>query len=360
MTTLLFLAGGILLLGGAELLVRGASSLAAAAGVTPLVIGLTVVAFGTSAPELAVTLGSARGGAADLALGNVVGSNIFNILFILGLSSLVTPLRVAHQLVRLDVPLMIGASLLVLLLSLDRRVGQLDGAFLFAGALVYTGFLIWQSRRQSRVPKGPQDGSGSPGDGVGKPGWFRNLALVAVGLALLVVGARWLVSAAVGMAEALGVGELVIGLTIVAAGTSLPEVATSVLASVRGHRDIAVGNAVGSCIFNLLVVLGLGSLLSPGGIGVPPGALTFDLPIMIAVALAALPVFFTGHIIARWEGAVFLAYYGAYTVYLILEAGAHASLPAFRAAMAWFILPLTVLTLLILVVRTLQDRPTSE
>jgi cation:H+ antiporter len=167
----------------------------------------------------------------------------------------------------------------------------------------------------------------------------------------LVLGARWLVNAAVATATALGVSELVIGLTIVAGGTSLPEVATSVLASIRGERDIAVGNVVGSNLFNLLAVLGLGSLIAPQGIAVAPGALTFDMPVMIAVAVGTLPVFFTGYVIARWEGAVFLAYYLAYTAYLVLDATEHAALPAFGAAMAWFALPLTALTLTVVVLR---------
>jgi cation:H+ antiporter len=173
---------------------------------------------------------------------------------------------------------------------------------------------------------------------------------------LLVVGAGWLVDAAVATASMLGVSQLVIGLTIVAAGTSLPEVATSVLAAIRGERDIAVGNVVGSNIFNVLAVLGLGSLIAPDGVGVSPGAATFDIPIMTAVAVAALPVFFTGYTIARWEGGVFLGYYVAYATYLVLDATRHAALPAFGAAMVWFALPLTTLTLVILAGRAIARK----
>ena len=353
MTVLFFVAGGALLIAGAELLVRGASRLAAAAGVSPLVVGLTVVAFGTSAPELAVTVGSAYAGRADVALGNVIGSNIFNVLFILGLSALIAPLAVAHQLVRLDVPLMIGVSLLTLLLSLDGRVGRADGLLLCAGIITYTAFLVRQSRRETADVRAEyQDAFGrEPRD---RSRWLLNVGAVGLGLALLVLGARWLVAAAVASAAALGVSELVIGLTIVAAGTSLPEVATSVLAAIRGERDIAVGNVVGSSIFNLLAVLGLGSVIAPGGVPVPPGALTFDMPVMIAVAVATLPIFFTGYTIARWEGAVFLAYYVAYTAYLVLDAAEHDALPAFGAAMAWFALPLTALTLVVFAVRAFR------
>ena len=345
----LFVLGGVLLVGGAELLVRGASRLAVAAGVTPLVVGLTVVAFGTSAPEMAVTVGSAYAGQADVALGNVVGSNIFNVLFILGVSALIAPLVVAQQLVRFDVPLLIGTSAVTLLMALDGRIGRVDGAVLFVGIVAYTVFLVRQSRRESAAVVDEYDEAfGAP---VERARPVVNVALVLVGLGLLVLGARWLVDAAVTTATALGVSELVIGLTIVAAGTSLPEVATSVLATIRGERDIAVGNVVGSCIFNLLAVLGLGSIVAPAGIPVSEGALTFDIPVMIAVAIAALPVFFTGHTITRWEAGVFLGYYVAYTAYLILGAAEHAFAAQLGAAVLWFVLPITVLTLAATLVR---------
>ena len=349
-TLALFVVGGALLVGGAELLVRGASRLAVAAGVSPLVVGLTVVAFGTSSPELAVTVGSAYAGRADVALGNVVGSNIFNVLFILGLSALIAPLAVAQRLVRLDVPLMIAVSALPLLLGLDGRVGRADGFLLFAGIVAYTVFLIRQGRGEAASAKARKK-KAVGGDSRGWVRWFPNAALVVTGLVLLVIGAQWLVDAAVATAASLGVSELVIGLTIVAAGTSLPEVATSVLAALRGERDIAVGNVVGSNLFNILAVLGLGSMIAPEGVSVSPGALSFDMPVMIAVAVAALPIFFTGHAISRWEGAVFLAYYVAYTTYLILDAADHAALTTFRDAVVRFALPLTVLTLVILMVR---------
>jgi cation:H+ antiporter len=171
------------------------------------------------------------------------------------------------------------------------------------------------------------------------------------GLGLLVLGSRWLVDGAVEAAEMLGVSQMVIGLTIVAAGTSLPEVATSVVASLRGERDIAVGNVVGSSIFNILAVLGLSSLVSPDGIDVAPALLRFDLPVAIAVALACLPIFFTGHLIARWEGALFFLYYIAYAAYLILAAAKHEALPAYSSVMLAFVLPLTALTIAVLAMR---------
>jgi len=349
-TAFLFVAGLVLLVLGAEALVRGAARLAGAFGISPLVIGLTVVAFGTSSPELAVSVKSALSGQADIAVGNVVGSNIFNVLFILGLSAIIAPLLVAQQLVRLDVPILIGASVLVLLLALDGRVGRLDGALLFAGVVVYTAFLIRQSRRESASVQ--QEYAAEFGaDASRRSSWFVNLVLVLGGLGLLVLGSRWLVDAAVVTARWLGVSDLIIGLTIIAAGTSLPEVVTSVVASLRGERDIAVGNVVGSNLFNILAVLGLASLVSPAGIEVTAAALRFDIPVMIAVALACLPIFFTGGVISRWEGALLLAYYLAYTAFLIMGATRHEALPVLSAAMLLFVLPLTALTLAVLALR---------
>jgi cation:H+ antiporter len=342
----LFLLGLVLLIAGADLLVRGASSLAVALRISPLVIGLTIVAYGTSAPELAVSVQSGFAGQGDLALGNVVGSNIFNVLLILGLSATVAPLVVSRQLVRSDVPLMIGVSLLFLLLALDGSISRWDGLLLFAGAIGYTTYTIIQSRREQQLQATPASTPRS-----GATFWLVQVGMLLVGLGMLVLGARWLVNGAVAFAEALGVSELIIGLTIVAAGTSLPEVATSVLASLRGERDIAVGNVVGSNIFNLLSVLGLTALVSPGAIPVSGAALAFDIPVMLAVMIACLPIFFTGYVIARWEGLLFLGYYVAYTLYLILNATQHASLPLFNTVMLVFVLPLTAITLLLLALR---------
>jgi cation:H+ antiporter len=347
----LFVLGGAALLAGAELLVRGASRLAVAAGLSPLVIGLTVVAFGTSAPEMAVTVGSAYAGEAEVALGNVVGSNIFNVLFILGVSALIAPLVVAQKLVRFDVPLMIGVSLAALLLGLDGGYGRIDGVVLFAGIIAYTVFLIRQSRRENAEIRAEYDEAFGGEPEPGSASVPINVAFIVAGLVLLVLGSQWFVDAAVQTATGLGVSELVIGLTIVAAGTSLPELATSVLAAIRGERDIAVGNVVGSNVFNILAVLGLGGLVSPQPLPVPDGALTFDLPIMIAVAIACLPVLFTGYTIARWEGAVFLGFYLAYVSYLVLDAAEHGAAAQLGTAMTWFVLPLTILTLTVSLLR---------
>lgn len=353
-TALLFIGGLALLVLGAEFLVRGASKLALSVGISPLVVGLTVVAYGTSSPEMAVSIQAAISGRDDLAVGSVVGSNVFNVLFILGASALMTSLVVARQLVRQEIPVMIGVSLLLLFLCVDARVSFAEGALLVALLLGYTVFVIVQSRRELK----PEAGAGEVSRD--RSGWHRHwatqLLLVAGGLSLLVLGANWLVEAAVAIAKGLGVSELVIGLTILAAGTSLPEVATSILAAIRGQRDIAVGNVVGSNIFNILGVLGISAVAAPQGLSVALAMVVFDIPVMIAVAVACLPVFFTGHLIARWEGALFVVLYAAYTVYLILAARQHDALDTFGAAMTYVVLPLVSLTLAILAVREWRAR----
>ncbi|HRH80924.1 MAG TPA: calcium/sodium antiporter [Thiobacillaceae bacterium] len=349
---LLFVVGLVALILGAEFLVRGASRLALSLGITPLVVGLTVVAFGTSAPEMAVSVQSAWSGQVDIALGNVVGSNLFNVLVILGLSALITPLVVHQQVVRQEVPVMIGASLLLWALALDGGIGRWEGLLLAGLVMGYTVLLIRQSRGetaavQAEVEVEYEDAFDGPPKGWDAH-WGVQVMLMLVGLALLVLGAHWLVEAAVGFARALGVSELVIGLTIVAAGTSLPEVATSVMAALRGERDIAVGNVMGSNIFNILAVLGISASVAPASLAVAPSMLAFDIPIMVAVAVACLPVFFTGNRIDRWEGAMFLSLYAAYTLYLILHASGHDALDGYGAVMGSFVLPLVAVTLMVL------------
>jgi cation:H+ antiporter len=286
-------------------------------------------------------------GQVDIALGNVVGSNIFNVLFILGLSALIIPLLVARQLIRQEVPIMIGASLLLFALALDGRISRYDAALMFGLLLAYTVFLILQCRRESKALAAESTAETAPSKSNWDSHWAVQVLLIAAGLALLVLGADWLVTAAITFAKQLGVSELVIGLTIVAAGTSMPEVATSIVAALRGERDIAVGNVVGSNTFNILCVLGLSGMVAPEGLPVAQSLLSFDIPVMIAVALACLPVFFTGNLIARWEGGVFLAYYAAYTIYLLLAAQQHDALSTFGVAMSTVVLPLTALTLIV-------------
>lgn len=357
MNILLFLAGLAGLIAGAELLVRGASKLALSFGISPLVVGLTIVAFGTSSPEVAVSVGAALDGQTDLALGNVVGSNIFNVLFILGVSALITPLVVHIQLIRQEVPIMIGASVILLLVCLDGRIGLTDGLLLCGLMVAYTVFLIVQSRRQSQAAQDEYAAEVQPAAG---GAWDAKLPvqllMIAAGLGLLVLGSEALVTASIAFAKALGVSDLVIGLTIVAAGTSMPEVATSIMAAVKGERDIAVGNVVGSNTFNILGCLGIASVVSPEGLGVPSSLLALDMWVMLATALACLPVFLTGREIARWEGGVFLAYYAAYVTWLILAAQQHAALGTFSTVLMGFIAPLTVVTLVAVMIRRGQAR----
>jgi cation:H+ antiporter len=395
-TLLQFGLGLVLLVTGAESLVRGSARLAASVGVPPLIIGLTVVAFGTSSPEIVVSVQAALADRADIALGNVIGSNIFNVLFILGLSAIVAPLVVSDQLVRYDVPIMIGASSLVMLLGMNGSLGRLEGLLLLTLLALYIAFLVWLSRRrvEPRFAQPPDratpdreapdratpnravpDASVTPaseaaprgdtttGDAVGlsdasAPAVTKSarkrvvdLLLIVAGLGTLVIGSHSLVESSVSIARFLGLSELVIGLTIVAAGTSLPEVATSVIASIRRERDIAVGNIVGSNIFNLLAVLGTASLLAPRPLLVSAAALTFDLPVMVAVAMACLPIFFAGLRIPRWIGALFLAYYCAYVAFLVLDATDHEALPIFSGIMLSFVVPLTVVTLSIVLLK---------
>lgn len=346
---LLFIAGLTALFIGANALVHGASKLALSLSVSPLVVGLTVVAFGTSAPEMAVSTSAVIHGQADIAIGNVVGSNIFNVLFILGLSALLAPLVVHAQLIRQEVPIMIGTVLILIALSMDAVIDMWDGGLLFALLIAYVVFLI----RQSRQAPADQTAEFDAELIKAKPSawdarWPVQIGLIALGLLLLVMGSEWLVSASVAFAKQLGISDLVIGLTIVAAGTSMPEVAASLVAALKGARDIAVGNVVGSNIFNVLGCLGLGGLVSgAAGMAVAPAVLTFDLWVLTAVSLACLPIFLSGRKIARWEGAVFLVYYMSYVTYMILAANAHDALPYLSNAMLSFVLPITIITLVV-------------
>jgi cation:H+ antiporter len=351
---LLLIAGLVLLVLGAELLVRGASTIASILGIPSLLVGLTIVAYGTSSPEMSVSIQSAFAGQADIALGNVVGSNIFNVLIILGISALIAPLMVANQLIRLDVPIMIGVSVLTLMFGSDGTISRVDGTILFIGAIVYTLFLIYEAKKQKN-DESNEDESGSKIENTPK-NWIINIGLIIVGLVLLVQGSNWLVESSISIARAIGVSELVIGLTIVAAGTSLPELASSVVATIKGERDIAVGNVIGSNIFNILAVLGLSSAVSPAGINVSTAALNFDIPVMIAVAISCFPIFYTGKSIDRWEGILFLAYYFAYATYLILDSSKHSQLPMFNLVMIGFVIPITIITLIVTTVRSYQTK----
>lgn len=345
----LFLLGLAGLVAGSEILVRGASGLALRLGLSPLVIGLTVVSFGTSAPEVAVSVEAAWRGATDLIVGNVIGSNIFNILAILGLSAMVIPLSVHNQVIRQELPVMIGAGVLLLVLGNDGQLGTVDAAMLSLCLIVYTVFLVVQSRQEEKRLRamGANNGSVEDQGQQPPPALWLSIIFVLGGLVLLVYGSGWLVEASIAFAKALGVSDLVIGLTVVAAGTSMPELAASIAAAVKGERDMAVGNVIGSCTFNLFGCLGVAGLVSEGGLALAPAAMGFDLWVMLATFIACLPAFISGREIARWEGTVFFAYYVFYVVYLILHAQSHSALGAFSDALMGFVIPLTVITLVV-------------
>lgn len=307
----LFLVAGIFgLYLGSEGLIRGSVSLALRLGLSRLIIGLTVVAFGTSTPELMVSAKAAFDGLFDISLGNVVGSNICNLALILGLSALITPLRIDDQVVRIQIPIMIVISLILALLLSNGRIGRLEGAALFLGILTYVGYTLHVARKENDHPDA--DSSNLP-VGAAVPNLWVSLIFVAVGLGLLMAGAKFFLSGAVSLARLIGVSEAFIALTVVALGTSLPELATSMVAALKKEGDIAVGNAVGSNIFNILCILGISALIHP----IEMGGIDFvDIGVMIVTAILILPMTRTGFLLNRWEGAILLAAYGAYLYHL--------------------------------------------
>jgi cation:H+ antiporter len=310
MTGLFLLAVGLVLLYvGAEGLVRGSAALALRLGLTPLVVGLTVVAFGTSSPELVVSLDAAFAGRGTIAVGNVVGSNICNVTLILGLSALIRPMKVQAQLIRLDVPIVVGCSLLLVALLFDGGLGRVEGALLGLGLAGYVAFSLYQARKEKPEVRETISGVAPAPRGAA---WVEGLFVVA-GLGALVAGADLFVGGAVVVAERLGVNQAVVGLTVVALGTSLPELATSVVAAIRDEGDLAIGNVIGSNIFNILGVLGVTALAHPVQ---REGIDLLDLGVMTAAALLLLPLMRSGFRLNRWEGALLLAFYGGYIFYL--------------------------------------------
>ena len=341
---IIFVVAGLALLTfGGEALVRGASTIASKLRISPLVIGLVVVSAATSAPEFAVTVGSVASGEPDLAIGNVIGSNIANILLILGIAALVSPLVIKRQLVRFDIPVMLGLTGLMVLFSLDGVISAADGIVLFALLAVHTliSFVVGK-KATNQVDYSPVELPLNT-----KPiNVFFAIGLLVAGVGLLVVGSQLLVAGAVNIATALGVSSLVIGLTVVAIGTSLPELATSVVAIARGETDMAVGNVVGSNIFNIGLVLGVPSIIFGEGLPVIASALAIDAPLMMAAAIALLPIAFTGFKVQRWEGALFLSLYVAYVVFLVLDNTGHEATAGFATIMIWFVAPLLAATLI--------------
>ncbi len=312
--------GLLALVGGAELVVRGGSRVAARFGISPIVIGVTVVAIGTSAPELAIGVDAALRGSGSLAVGNIAGTNVLNLLFILGLVALLRPVELRSQTLRLDLPTIVGAALLLWLLAADGRITRLDGGVLVLFGVLYTALVVRLARRESAAVRA--EFVGEYGAAKRQTGPVRHLvrdaAWLVIGIAVIVVGANWLVDGATGIARTLGLSEAFIGLTVVAIGTSAPELATAIVATVRKEHDIAVGNLLGSSVYNILFILGVTALVPAGGIAVERPLVVIDIPVMVAAAIACVPVFITGHRIRRIEGAAFVVAYLAYLAYLLI------------------------------------------
>ncbi len=318
-----FVIGLAALVLGAEVMVRGGAEVAARLGISPIVIGLTVVSIGTSLPELAVGVVAAQEGSGALAVGNIAGTNVVNLLLILGLSALILPLAMTTRTLRFELPVMAGAAVLMLVLSLDGELSRVDGIILVGCALAYTVAVVRMTRRESRVVAGEYTETYTPTEvattelTTTRPTWVHVLMMVA-GIAVVVVGADWLVDGAVGMARGFGVSDALIGLTVVAIGTSAPELVTTVVSTVRGNRDIAVGNLLGSSIYNILLILGLTCVVAGDGLLLPASLVRIDIPIMVAVALACVPIFVTGRRVSRGEGGAMVAIYLAYLTFLLV------------------------------------------
>ncbi len=305
--TYLLLGFGLLYLGG-EALVRGAAGLGLRFGLSPLVVGLTIVAFGTSSPELIVALDAAIRGYSEVAIGNVVGSNICNVGLILGIAALIRPMKIEAQVIRIDAPIALAATVLLIVMLYDGELSRINGMLLFGGILGYTGFTLWQARRESGTVENEFKEEHRPSL------YPTHVLLISVGggLAALIVGGNLFVDGAVSLAQALGVSQALIALTIVALGTSLPELAASVIASLRGHGDIAVGNVVGSNIFNILATLGVGALATPLSRG---DVQMFDLAAMLAVAVLLLPLLYWRFTLGRVRGVLLLLLYAGYIAF---------------------------------------------
>lgn len=350
MDYLLLVLGLILLIVGAEGLVKGAARLATRIGIPSLVIGLTVVAFGTSAPELAVSINSAVSNKTELAIANVVGSNIFNVLFILGLAAVITPLAISKQLIRQDVPIMVLVSALVFYMATDGLLSLWESGVLVVLLVTYTAFLFVQGKRAEIQTLDTSDNEVTSLIQGHYPVWQSALWLI-IGLTLLIIGANLLVSSAVNIARTFGVSEAIIGLTILAIGTSLPEVVTSIVASFKGQRDIAVGNVVGSNTFNLLAVLGISGLFSGEGLVGNTQLVEQDFPIMLGVALLCLPLMLTGAVLSRLEGVLFFGLYLLYSAFLIGDVKDATWLPSLSIVTWNVIFPATLAVIVISLIR---------
>lgn len=313
-------AGLATLILGADLITRGGAGLAARLGLPPIVVGLTVVAIGTSTPELAVAIQASAQGDGALAIGNVAGANIINLLLVLGLSAILLPIPLRLQTIRVELPVAVFATLILVGLAVDGRLTRMEGGLLLAGAVAYTVLVVWLALGESRAAKLAFTAEFTPPVERGRDalrGAAWELALLAAGIAIILVGAEWFVNGAVGLARLWGVSEAFIGVTIVALGTTSPELATTIISVAKKQRDIGLGNLLGSCTYNVLLVVGAGALAANGGILIPPEFLGFDLPVMALAVLACAPLFMSGRRLDRFEGCVLVAGYVAFLSYLI-------------------------------------------
>ncbi len=337
------IAGIALLLFGGDRLVVGATRLAIILGISPLVVGLTIVALGTSAPELAVMIQSVFRGTADVGVGNVVGSCIFNFLVILGIAAFLQPLTVATRLIRYEVPVLIVICAGIWLFSTDGRIGNFEGLILLVILVMY---LVWPVKRSTEESdKFPPVAIESLAQPV-RRSWKDSLVAVGIcllGLGLLAIGSEWTVAGAVHVARAVGVSELFIGLTIIAGGTSLPELATTIAAAFRRNADIAVGNVVGSNLLNILAILGPAAAFAPAGLAVHPQLLRFDLPIVLELSVLSLPIFWSGARIDRVEASLFLALYAGYIAVLAGVATQSPGADMWMDVYVWAVLPAAIL-----------------
>jgi len=313
-----FLAGLVALILGAEVMVRGGAEVAARLGISPIVIGLTVVSIGTSLPELAVGVVSVQDGSGALAVGNIAGTNMVNLLLILGLSALLVPLTMAARTLRFELPVMAGAAVLMLALSLDGTLSRVDGVILVAAAVAYTVAVIRAARRETTAVVDEYDDEYRREDTVVRTRTPLHVVMMVGGIVVVVIGADWLVEGAVGMARGFGISDALIGLTVVAIGTSAPELVTTVVSTIRGNRDIAIGNLLGSSIYNILLILGTTCLVASEGLALPASLVRIDIPIMVAAALACIPIFLSGRRVSRGEGGAMVAAYLAYLTFVLL------------------------------------------
>ncbi|MFZ5980651.1 MAG: calcium/sodium antiporter [Candidatus Zixiibacteriota bacterium] len=350
---LFLIIGLIALLVGADQLVRSATKIALFFGLSPLVIGLTVVAFGTSAPEVAVALSGSLNSHTDLGFGNVIGSNIFNLLFILGLMTVFTPLRIERNVVRIDMPLLIIVSAGFLALALDSRLSKIDGVILLLALVLFTVFTLRRGKMDKKEIE--QDLRGR-WKAISRGALAIQFIILPLSVILLGRGSDWVVEGSTALARGMGIDEFVVGLTVVAVGTSLPELVTSLLALMHDRRDMAVGNIVGSNIFNILGVVPVMALVSSNGVIITQSSMSMDLPVLLASVVLCFPIFFSGYRISRWEGVFFLLFYLVYMVFFAIDNDPNSLFGTYMRILMIYVVPPVFLVYVFVVLRLRKKR----